>query len=227
MKTDKDGYKKTRDNISKHIVDYIEQLSIASKPVLNECLNVLNKLLYVIPVVFRGKQYKLFALGIILLACRKFNYPMTVQKIAKAAKLRKTKTLNNLLRTMKTLLPEYALYSQNPMNFMASLTRKLRLNRGTAKLACYIVSRITKERLLVGAHPNTVAGAAIFMSRKLRKEETENEKIAKAAECATQTIRNIYYKLEYKMEILFPRLPSKKSQEDCCDTTRDSLHNNL
>jgi transcription initiation factor TFIIIB Brf1 subunit/transcription initiation factor TFIIB len=128
---------------------------------------------------------------------------MTVQKIAKTAKLRKTKTLNNLLRTMKTLLPEYALYAANPMSFVPKISRSVHLNKNAAKLAWYIVDKITRKRVLVGAHPNTVAGAAIYWASKLRKEEIDINQLAKAADCATQTIRNIYYKMECLKDIIF------------------------
>jgi transcription initiation factor TFIIIB Brf1 subunit/transcription initiation factor TFIIB len=164
---------------------------------------VLKKLLYVIPVVFRGKQYKLFALGIILLACRKYNWPMTVQKIAKVAKLKKTRTLNNLLRTMKKLLPEYTLYTSNPINFLPKISKSLLLNKNARKLASFIVDKITRKNLLVGTHPNTIAGAAIFWAKKLLKEEIDINQLAKAADCATQTIRNIYYKMESQKDAIF------------------------
>ena len=93
--------------------------------------------------MFRGKPHKLIALSILVLVCRRLNFPLTVRRILQCGKLKKKKAINKVLTIMKLLLPaEYSKFRVNPMNFLRKIVKQLDLRYRTVKLAGYIMRRV-------------------------------------------------------------------------------------
>ena len=107
---------------------------------------MLNKIIYQIPIVLRGKPHKVIALVLIFLACKKYSKPVTLQKITKMAKL-KRKLVNKCYKIVKRILPETTLYKAKPIIFLENINRNLGLDPKTFELAKDILNKVEKMML--------------------------------------------------------------------------------
>jgi transcription initiation factor TFIIIB Brf1 subunit/transcription initiation factor TFIIB len=107
---------------------------------------MLNKIIYQIPIVLRGKPHKVIALVLIFLACKKYNMPITLQKITKMAKL-KRKLVNKCYKIVKRILPETTMYKAKPIIFLQNINKNLGLDEKTFNLAKDILKQLETMNL--------------------------------------------------------------------------------
>lgn len=138
-------------------------------------------------------------------ACRKYNYPRTLDEIASVSGLNRSgsqgrKEVAHSFRVLRHHL-SFDVNIPKAMDYLGRFCSKLNVDDECARGARNIVETIENTELSIGKSPVSVAAAAIYIAAKYLKKKVKQKHIADVAGITEVTIRNRYKDIENKIDI--------------------------
>lgn len=145
----------------------------------------------------RGYSVSTLTGALVYIACRMCRVPITLAECATASvtgRKRAARCYDKLCRELEMDVPRFAV-----ADYLAHLTRTMKVNDATRTLASEILERIRDKRLIRSVNPVAVAASCIYLADKLRcargKGFTQKELACKAG-VSEVTIRSSCKKIQ-------------------------------
>ncbi len=132
-------------------------------------------------------------------ACRIRKNPLTLDEVAKKARISKKILGQWFLRLKKTINLSVPL--NTPRDFISRFSNELKLSDKVARRAIKILEDAKDEGITTGKTPTGLAAAALYFAGELEDERRTKLEIAKVAQVTDVTIRNRYKDLVKNLEI--------------------------
>ena len=151
--------------------------------------------------ILSGRSTSGILCATVYIVCRLTNTPRTLQDIADAGNIRR----KNLQRTYRFLVRELEIYPEayNPHEFVARISKTIKISEKTERLAFRIVTLAEKTGISTSKNPMAIAAAAVHLAVQKNKEKVSQVKITQASGISSVTIRDRTKEIKKCMGVKF------------------------
>jgi transcription initiation factor TFIIB len=144
--------------------------------------------------LIRGRSIDAFVAASLYAACRFLKVPRPLKNISKAS----TREHSEVSRSYRLLLRELNLKMpvDDPMKFIPKIASSLHISLASDKKAIEILQEASKQRIVVGKDPRSLAASALYIACKSNGEKITQKRIANAVGVSTVSMRNRLRELE-------------------------------
>ncbi len=148
----------------------------------------------------RGRSIEGMATACVYAACRAEKIGISLNTLEKVSKVDRRVIARNY-----RLLVENSIIHQGSVdawNFVSRIASSLKLSTNTIKLVGKILKRSREKKIGIGARPEGLVAASIYISSIIMNEPHTQREIARAANITEVTLRNRYKEIMEKTNII-------------------------
>jgi transcription initiation factor TFIIB len=144
--------------------------------------------------LLRGRTISDFVAAAIYASCRLLKIPRSLSEVSEAS----GRSVKDVSRTYRLLVKEFGLRMpvDDPMKFIPKIASSLHISLDSDKKAIEILQEASKQRIVVGKDPRSLAASALYIACKSNGEKITQKRIANAVGVSTVSMRNRLRELE-------------------------------
>jgi len=200
IKPNKQNTKLALKTAIKEISDIAGRINLP-ETIVDEAIHLFKRVYYQPGIKF--KRHKTIAATCLFIACRQQGVPHTFKEIEEVSSISKYdmgKMIQLVRKRFKTSLDH-----MTKDDYMVRFCSKLGLSDMERKTATHIARKADDLGILVGKHPSSLAGAAIYMVTQVSENKRTPQQICEITGISVSTIRTKYKKLYPHAVTLFPQ----------------------
>ncbi len=135
----------------------------------------------------QGRSIAAMVAGALYSACRFTKTPKTLKEITAVSTgdSKVSRAYRLIVQSLKMMMP-----IDDPLDYVTKIAEKANVSSEVEGLAIKIIRDAKTKHATMGKDPSGLAGAALYIACKLRKEKITQSHLAKAADITEVTIRN-------------------------------------
>ncbi|MCD6458635.1 MAG: transcription initiation factor IIB [Thermoprotei archaeon] len=147
----------------------------------------------------RGRLVEGMAAACVYAACKLKKIGITLNSIEKVSKVNRRVITRNYKILIKNKVVK--LESLDARHYVTRIVAELKLPISTAKIALKIIDKAREKRIGIGARPEGLAAASIYVASKITNNPRTQREIAQSSNITEVTLRNRYREILKKLNI--------------------------